>query len=316
MGKKEDLQMSDNAAAEQIIEPTKKEKICLSSYCSLSLECKKAEKESNEKIKNLKPLVKDLRANLLETLRSDKIEICVISQEQRKEADKRLAAKGLPSVPPYIRISKNSKDLKIGDSVISEAIHSVTENDLAECEIENGKDALIFCIINAVRRIIRSFNEQVKLSESVPRGIKSADVPFANEKLAEEAIRLFEESETILRSEKTKRENVAVLKKEMSTKLSSMLSYFARGNITHQRVILENMPFNLCKKVSVIKPKINFALLEDLLTSEIQDADTMKDAMKILQSNRDQITKQVLVKVSTLPSKTKVSIHLQKIKSS
>jgi hypothetical protein len=308
-----DLQMSDSIASAQIIKPTKKEKSCLSSYCALSLQVKKEEAATLEKVKTKKPLIKDIRANLLETLKESDCEILLLPHDLRKQADQRALSLGLDPIPPYIRLVKNNKDLSITSEIVAEAIASLDPNDVMENEKENVKEALVDCILASIRRLVRSYSEQIKLTESVPRCIKAADVQIASHEISEEAIRLHELSNEVLKSESTKRENITMAKKEMAQKVQQIEEYFNRGSITYQRVILENNPYNLCKRISVTKPKISFPVLTELLNSSIQKLTKKQDIIKYLE-NRDVLTKSLLTKISTIPSTTKVAIHLQKIK--
>jgi hypothetical protein len=311
---KEELQLSDAVASDQLVEPTSQEKKCLSAYCNLSLVCKKAEELALEKTKHLKPIIKDLRGKLLEALKETQCEILLIPRDLRKEADKRLASLGLPALPPYIRLIKNNKDLSINAETINDAIESLSLQDLDDLEeCENGKEALIKCVLNSLRRVLRSYSEQIKLTESVPRCIKACDVMFANEELALEAIRLHEESSTVLHTESEKRDNIAQAKHEMASKFAEVEMYFNRSSLTHQRVVLENQPYNLCKRISVIKPKLTIKLLEEMLDKGLKQLKTKQDAIKYLENNKESLIKSVLKKVETMPSTTKVKIHLQKI---
>lgn len=311
---KEELQLSDAIAHDQLIEPTPNERKCLSAYCNLSLVCKKAEQEASEQTKALKPIIKDLRAKLLDTLKETQCEILLIPHDLRKEADKRLASLSLPALPPYIRLIKNNKDLSINAETINDAIDSLNAQDLEEIEeCENGKEALIKCVLNSLRRVIRSYSEQIKLSDSVPRCIKACDVMFASEELALEAIRLHEESSIVLQTESRKRDNIAQAKHEMALKVPDIETYFNRGSLTHQRIVLENQPYNLCKRISVIKPKITLKVLEDMLDKGLKQLKTKKDAIKYIENNKELFIKNILKGVETIPSQTKVKIHLQKI---
>jgi hypothetical protein len=308
-----ELQMSDDAASAQIIEPTKKEKTVLSLYCALSLQCKKIEADASAKTKDLKPLLKDLRTGLMESLKESQQEILLIPIEIRKQADTRLASLGLPSIPPYIRLVKNNKDLSISSAIIEESIVALNAEDIMESETKNGKEALIECIMASVRRLIRSFSEQIKLCESVPRGIKAADVEHASAELCEEAIRLHETTSKISLTESQKRDSVSETKRELAAKISTVQEFFDRSNITHQRVILENNPYNLCKRISVVKSKVTLAALTEIVGGSIEGKLNKKeDAVKLL-ADRTALTKMILTKMSLLPVSTKVTIHLQKV---
>lgn len=309
MGKiEDDLMTSDTIASSQIVKPTKQEKNVLSSYCTLSLKCKKIEEKVQNEIKEKKPLIKDIKSFLMEELKTKNAEILLIPVELRKEVDLKFTSMGLPTVPPYIRNVSFVKDITVNSETVAEAISSL---DIDEVEKGmNPREAIINCILHNIKRSIRSFSEQIKLTESVPRHLKAADIEIASEEVSNEAIRLHEESETVLKTEKLKRELVSVTKKEMCDKQKVIEEYFSRSNISHQRVIIENNPYNICKRISVIKPKLSFGVIGDFLRETIPKMNNLQDLL----SQKEEIMKAVLLRLSTMPSTTKTSIHLQKLK--
>jgi hypothetical protein len=301
---RDDLEEADRVSEQQVVKPSAQEKSAISSYCSLSLQVKKIEEKLKEQVVSLKPEIKALRVALLDTVKKGDDEIFQIPQELRKHL----------AVPPYIRLVKNNKDLTITPEVISEALQAVTEADVLEAQ-GSPSEILINTILASVRRIVRSFSEQIKLTESVPRGIKPADIPFASAELSKQAIALHEHSSVVLNAEAEKRTSVAAAKAAMTEKQPSLEQFFERSGITHQRVMLDNKPFNLCRRLTVSKTKVTFKLLQDVLENVdiVKSFKTKQDILDAIKHRKQDIHKAVAAKIATLPNTSKSIIHLQRV---
>jgi hypothetical protein len=328
MGKKRTRNSSDAlleeadrvAESQKTALPTDLEKSVISSFCNLSLRCKKIESDAKTALKDIKPALKTLRSAVLDSLKLEKIEIVQIPSKMRKEASAKAAAAGLPPVPAYIRVVKNTKELTITPDIIEEAFSGLTEEDILESDAE-GVDAIVSAVISSVRRLVRSFNEQAKLTDSLPRGVKAADVEIINDALAAEAIRLHEQSSIVLNTERQKREAVSLLKAEISTKAVDVEKYFTRVNATSQRVNLENSAYNLCCRTTVTRPKVTLKILEEFLVDGLKECLqggsrkklSKQDVASTLKTKRDELQKLVVSRISTVASSSKTVVHLQRI---
>jgi hypothetical protein len=304
---REDLEEADRISEQQVVKPTPDEKAAISSFCSLSLQCKTIEEKIKTQVKDIKPEIKTLRKSILEDVKKKEYEIVQVPQEMRKHIE---------GCPPYIRLVKNNKDLTITPEVISEALQSITDEDIQEYT-GNPPDILVEAILSAVRRIVRSFSEQIKLTDSVPRGIKPADVPFADAALSKQAVQLFTHSSKVTASESEKRTAVSSAKTAMSERQTTLDAFFERSGITHQRVTLENKQYNLCRRLTVSKPKVTFKILEDVLKNldVIKTLKSKTDILDAIKNRRADIQKLLAARISTLPNSSKSVIHLQRVKS-
>jgi len=304
---REDLEEADRISEQQVVKPTAEEKAAISSFCTLSLQCKTIEEKIKTQVKEIKPEIKTLRKTILEDVKKKDHEILQVPQEMRKDIE---------GFPPYIRLVKNNKDLTITPEVISEALQSITEEDIQEYK-GNAPDILVEAILSSVRRIVRSFSEQIKLTDSVPRGIKAADVPFADTSLSKQAVQLFTHSSKVMASESEKRAAVSSAKTAMSERQATLDAFFERSGITHQRVTLENKQFNLCRRLTVSKTKVTFKILEDVLKNLdlIKNLKSKTDILEAIKHRRADIQKLVATRMSTLPNSSKSVIHLQRVKS-
>jgi len=297
----EDLRMADQVAQEQVIKPTASEKNALSAYCNLSLACKKAEAESKALLKEIKPKIRLIRKQLAELPEN------AIFKLPFKE-----------DVPKYLRVTKNTKDITITPEIIKEAFESLKSqpSDVLECEEEDCESSIILVLLANVRRLVRSYQNQTKLTDSLPRGVKDTEVPLANPRLSETAIELHEKTCLVLNTEKLKREKIASAKAEMMKKEQAVDSFFIRANMTSQRVNLENIPYNLCRRTSVLKPKLTFKILESLFLEEIKGLKAgfiNKESFIKQSSSIEEMKHSILTRIATLEPTTKINIHLQKL---
>jgi hypothetical protein len=298
----EDLRLADQVAEEQVIKPTTAEKNALSAYCTLSLVCKRAESDSKAQLAEIKPKIKLLRQEL-----SLLPENAVFKLPRKNDDD-----------PKYLRVTKNTKDISITPDILKEAFDALKSqpSDVIECEEEDCQRSIILVLLANVRRLVRSYQNQAKLTDSLPRGTKDADVPQANPRLADSALELHEKTCLVLETEKQKREKIAIAKAEMSKKEPAVDSYFVRANMTSQRVNLENTPYNLCRRTSVLKPKLTFKILEALFQEEISGLKggfSTKEDFVSQAYELENIKQSVIHRLSTLEPVTKVTIHLQKL---
>jgi hypothetical protein len=312
----EDLQESDEIHEQQKpIAPTKTEKNALSTYCSLALKIKHEEEATKTLTKDVKPALKELRKELLEDLRQG--EVFQLSQAARQKA----TAKGLPDVPTYVRLVKNNKDLTITPEIVSDVLKGISDSDIMESKHDGG-EALIDAIITGVRREIRSFSEQAKLMNAVPRGVKHADIPVANKEICEKALELHEKNCFILKAEREKRERIAQFKEDLSSKEPSIHQYFERGGISSQRIVLENVPYNLCSREREKKTKITFKLLQSSLEDGLKECilkkrtrpPTKQEIAACICEHKTELEALVTERLSSLPCEKSSKISLVRIK--
>jgi hypothetical protein len=314
------LRDSDRIAEQQLTAPNASERAALSSYCTLSLQVKKREAAAQEHVEGLKPRVKDLRSALLAALKEEGEEVFTLPLALRRDADTRAAARGLPLVPPYVRVVRSSKDVAISAEVISQVLSQLSDDDVLEAEGADGLACLVSAVLAAVRRQVRSFTEQVKLVESAPRGTRPADIPQAPLEMSRLALAMHEAGSLVLQAEREKREDVARVKHELDALTGAVEAYFARGNMTHQRVKLEGAPYNLCRRVTVQKPRLTFKALELVLADGLSECLQLRGVLDkqqlvaALRSRREEVQRAVASRIATLPTTTKTLIHLQRVK--
>lgn len=260
------LNEADNEAATQkVVAATSEEKQDISKFCSLKLKAQKIIAKTRELVKPLKPEIKQSRAELLEFMKKNELEIAKVPEDARKDG----GAKG-EAVPKYLRLVKNSKDVTITPEVVKEALDLLTDEDIESSEQSAGHDAFIECFINCTRRLIRSFNEQVKLTNTLPRGQSQENMPLLKGPIKSSAIQLHEKSSIVGKTEKKKREDIKQLNEDIETQTGKVKEYFERCGLNKQRIHVENATYNLCKKENAKRPKITLAILENILQDSLK----------------------------------------------
>jgi len=304
---------------EELLKPSSSEKQNLSSYCNLSLKSKVLTESTKEKLKESKELLKSLRDQLNESMKD--FDVVVIPQEFRHKKNNDLQKEGKPELPPYIRKVRNNKDNTITNDIIKECIDNLNPDEILESQEEDGPDALLDVLLQSIRRSIRTFTEQVRLCDSIPRGSKAADVPFASSKQIKLASELHDISTTILMTESEKRDVLVDLKEKMKVRQPEIEAYFERTNINSQRIILENCPYNLIRRITVCKPKVNIKKIQtiimetinEIITNKSKNIPTKENLKNNISELKETLHSVISSKIINIPSTTKTDIYLKRI---
>ena len=316
------LQAADEEVAKVAVKPSDEERRALSVYCEKSLKCKQRQTEIKNSVKQMKTQVTDLRKALTQSMKLSGKDCFVIPKLMLRKAEEEAQRKKFVLPPAYLRIKTNSKDLSITDDVITEAIDSLSDQDIADQEVLSGKGALAKAIIDIVRRNIREYKEQFIMTPSIPRGVRHVDIDDADEDVARMAIELFFLQQTITEKESGGKGDLSELKEIMKVVEPKVDSFFVRGNFTSQRVQLGEQPYTLVRRVAQTKPRVNFKMLETMVTQGIDDIfthiktkkDTKEEVVVKIVSNpnaREDLKRLLLSRFASIPSTTKISIHLK-----
>lgn len=304
---REKMEEADQIASEQqIIKPTESEKNAISKFCALSLKAKKIQSETKDSTKDTKPDIKKLRAQLLKEMKSNAYEIVKINHDNKE-------------IPSYLRIIKNVKEVNITPEVIEEAFENLQEEDITEILEDKPEDAIVDAVLANVRRIIRSFNEQPKLTDSLPRGLKASEIKAADETISKDAAALFLKSTEVLKKEKHKRDVLGTLKQDIEKTKHELQPFFENRNLTSQRVNFENTPYNICYRKTVDRPKITLKVLESLIRESLNDTlnskkKSTKSIEKIFIEKKMDFLNSLQTKIGTIETKEKSTLHLRGLK--
>lgn len=306
---REKMEEADQIASEQQpVKPTDSEKNAISKFCALSLKAKKIQVETKESVKEIKPEIKKLRASLLVGLKTKTSDIFQIKTENKE-------------VPSFLRLFKNVKELNITSEVIEEAFEELKDEDIQELLTEDTspEEAIVKAVLANVRRIIRSFNEQPKLTDSLPRGVKIGEVQTADEALSQNAVLLYEKSTHVLKQEKQKRDTLSSLKEELDKTKQELEPFFEIRNLTSQRINFENTTYNICYRKTVERPKITIKLLDSLIRQSLADTlstkkKTSKSLDKLFIEKKMDFLNSLQTRIGTIEAKEKTILHLRGLK--
>jgi hypothetical protein len=274
------------------------------------LEESKRKQESSERessVKELRHVQKQLKAELTAILQKTEKKVVALTKAACKSYGDMCLKNNHLSLPPILRIVRTNKDLTITPEVIQEAIECITEEDLKDAaasasSTENRKKEIMkSAILTNLRRIIRSYNESLKLLSSLPRTESLYDVDEADTETSEKMFKMWSTEQTI--KDLLKENKVVSNNSEIKAKVES---YFIRTGLTAQRIIVEGKPFRLVRRVSIQKPKIGIGKFEAILNETLE---TSKDL------NLNTLIKNLQIQLTSQPPETKSVVSLCSIKS-
>lgn len=303
--------------------PTQEEKQLITQYCNLSLKSKKITESTKEKVKENKEKIKSLREELQNNMKNE--DIVVLPQEKRRKLNEDLVREGKPEIPCYIRKIRTNKDIVITNEIIQECVHNFNAEDIFESSYQDGPDALVDVIISNIKRCVRSFSETIKLSDAIPKGIKPADISYANDSLTKAAFEFYETKFNVQDIENEKRDTISEIKSQLKHKQPEIEKYFNNANLNSQRIILESCSYNLVRRQTIIKPKVNLTKLEEIVRESVNELITKKYTYKTVPNKmmmkghvsdenvRTALNNLISSKILSLPSTTKSDIFLKRI---
>ena len=304
----------------EVVRPSAEELTAISTFCKAEVKRRQAEVQLSEEIKLLRVQQKTLKAQLTK----DITKLCVsdaagmpkcvsISKDDAKKFELLAKEQSIERLEPYARIVQVNKDSSITPEVIQEALENVSTEDLEEAATaaaEEGqatsKTTIRHLVLTNIRRIIRSYTETLKLSDSLPRGSTVYDVLDAPEDIADRMWKLWCVDQKIKKNLVRKKPVEVSSESSLKTKIEA---FFIRTGLTAQRIVVEGHPYRLVRRISVRKPKIGVGRFEQILDASLEESqvDNMKnfkplDFMKALQ-----------IQLSSVPAESKSNVVLCKI---
>jgi len=306
----------------EVVRPSSEELTAISTFCKAEVKRRQAEVQLSEEIKLLRVQQKTLKMQLTK----DITKICTsesanavmpkcvaISKEDAKKFELFAKEESIEPLEPYARIIQVNKDSSITPEVIQEALENVSTEDLEEAATAAAEDGQVtskttirHLVLTSIRRIIRSYTETLKISDSLPRGSTVYDVLDAPQEIADRMWKLWCVDQKIKKNLVRKKPVEVTYESSLKTKIES---FFIRTGLTAQRIVVEGHPYRLVRRISVRKPKIGVGRFEQILDASLEetDVDNMKnfkplDFMKTLQ-----------IQLSSVPAESKSNVVLCKI---
>lgn len=309
------------SAHEQSLKPpvlSDAERQAMRQFCLQSLRLKQQQEAFKQERKDLSTQVKDNRAKLQEWMRSQGCKCFVMPRQVFKEAEQELSGGGLPSVPPYLRMQRNTSDSAITPAVAESAIMDLDDQSVLE-RIDDGAlpfDALVKAIVDAARNSVRSVKESIALSESIEKGMKPLEVEEVPSDIAQLMIDMHKAQQKSKATSSVQREasaDVSSALKKLQPTVASVLDKTGRSS---QQVTLDGMQgqHRIVKRVSSRAQKVTLSLFEDVVAKTLKSLplDTSNGG-SLLQSFRPvkkQLVRAVQLKLNSLPKKESVKVSL------
>ena len=272
---RENLAEAESAAHQaQAVKPDAKELKAIKDFCAEEVARRALTAEASANLKALRATQKDVKGALLKALKEASVLQMAISKDDAARLDAEAAARGLPSMPRYLRLVQTNKDATITAEVIQESLEGLSLNDISEATKGPAEPVLAVkeAVLQALRRAIRSYTESARLMTSLPRGTDVYEALTAPESVVTLMWTLWTNERQIKNVLETKKVDPEVAKHQISLK-ETIEAYFVRTGLTAQRLVVEGRPYRLVRRVSVRKPKVGIGKLQAMLDVALKDMD-------------------------------------------
>jgi hypothetical protein len=306
---------------EQTLHPpilSESERQAMRQFCLQSLRLKEQQSHFKDERKDLASKVKQDRAKLHEWMRAQGSKCFVMPRAIYKDAEQELSGGGLPAVPPYLRMQRNTSDAAITPAVAESAIMDLDDQSVLE-RIESGVsplDALTKTIVDAARNSVRSVKEAVALSESLEKGVKAMEVEEVPPDIARLMVDMHKAQQQTKAKSATQREATSDLNSTLKRLQPTVASVLDKTGRNTQQVTLDGVQGNhrIVKRVSARAPKVTLTLFEEAVTKVLRsvpiDASSGATLLASFRSVRKQVVKGVQLKLNALPKKETVKVSL------
>lgn len=294
------------------------ERQAMRQFCLQNLRLKQEQEKFKAKRKEHATLVKQHRAKLHEWMRSQQGKCFVMPRTVFREAERELGGGGLPNVPAYLRLQRNTSDAAITPAVAESSIMDLDDRAILD-RIEQGADplkALCDAILDAARLSVRSVKEAVALSESIEKGLKPLEVEEVPEDIARLMVQMHtaqqkSKAQSAVQREATSDVNSTI--KRLQPTVAHVLDKTGRNS---QQVTLDGVKgrHRIVKRTSARAPKVTLTLFEQALANTIKSVplDTSNTSAMLLsfRSLRKQIVKGVQLTLNAVPKKETSKVAL------
>ena len=296
----------------QVVKPDVTELDAIKRFCSAEVKFREDSATSTAELKDLRLQQKNLKLDILKDFKGTN-KCLALSKADALRLDTDSATAGIDNVPRFLRLLQSNKDATITTEIIQEALESITTEDVREASLANPEDtrlAIRNLVLTNVRRLIRSYTETMKISESVQRGMNIYDVPELSIDSSTKMWTIWSLDKTIKRTLESKKQEKDVTEKHNELK-EKIEGYFIRTGLTAQRIVVSGKPYKLTRRVSVRKPKIGIGKIEKLLDDVLEN----ETLFKTFDNFRPQdLIRCLQIQLTSVPPETKSTIVLSSIK--
>lgn len=301
---------------------TEAEKAALRNFCVSSLKVKEAQTKASASRKDHAKKVKERRTQLHEWIKEQDSRCFTLPRELYRKADEELGKEGLPTLPPYIRLQRNTADATITAAVTESAIMNITDAEIREQVELHGKNpmqALIAAIVDGARNTIRSTKEAVALSDKLERGQRDIDITEVPPDIAKLMLEMHKHAAKAKQKTSDLKEKTATTSaklKELEPLVSQTLDKTGRNSQTVQLDGVKGR--HTIKKTCTAKaPRVTLKLFEENLSTTIAgmglETRTLERLLESFNSSRKELVKRLQLRLTSLPKKESTSVKLVSI---
>ena len=299
-------------------EVTTREKKALKEFCLASIEQKRVAEETKQQKKAETAAAKVAKEELDEWLRKQGSRCFAIPKARYKEIEQQLSAKGLPPLPAYVRLKKQTSDSTISPNAVEECIQELTWESV-EAAASSGStplERIAHAITETLRKNIRTCRESVQMSESLEKGTKALEVPdIQDEEAIQSMLKLHvaqHQAKAIGQATKAQETQAKEELKKLEAVVDKVLT---KTNRTAQPIALEGTEgvHKIVKKTSARASKLTLGAFQEFVTESLDQlnlGETDKEAWAVIQRERATLTKLILLKINSMPKKEETKIKL------
>ena len=264
--------------------------------------------------------VKDKRARLQEWIRSQDSKCFVIPRARFQEAERELSAQGMPSLPPYLRLQRNTTDAAITNAVAETAVMDLDVEILKEYAQEKDLvTALKEAIVQGARISIRSSKEAVALAPSQEKGVRPIDIPEVPEDIAEEMIAMFRAQQSAKATGSMIREKTTDISSSIKTLQPQVAEVLKKTGRTSQQIQLDGVKglHKIVRKETSKSQKVTIKVFEEAVSNVLSSmrfrTRNLEDFIASYEQHKKDIVKRVQLQLSSMPKTTTTTVKLSTI---
>ena len=319
-----DIQETESILSAKSIPPpvlSENDREVIRQFCAQSLQLKTSTRDLREERKKWNDKTKAKRKYLQDWIRENGKGKCfVLPRDLYHESEDALSKSGLPSIPPYLRLQRNTTDANITPAVAETAVLDVEPDNLRELAREKKPlEALVHAIVDSARNSIRTHRESIALANSLEKGTKALDIPELPKEIAKEMVEMHEaqsRSKVLGQKFKARTSDANANVKKLQPKVAEILD---KAGTTSQPVKLQGGQMHRIVKTNTARScKVNIKMFEEAVSETVQtlglEADTIDAVIKSFMPRRKELIKRVQLKLASAPKKATTSVKLVPVK--
>jgi hypothetical protein len=296
-------------------EVSAREKKALREFCLTSLEQKRLAEEAKAQKKEDTLVVKTARTELDEWIRKQGSKCFSIPKQRYKELEAELSAKGIPPMPCYVRLKKQTSDSTISPATVEESIQEVCWEAVEAAE-GSPLERIAKAIVDTLRKNIRTTRESIQLSESLEKGTKHLEVPDLDEEAIQHVLKLHTaqyHAKQITQATKGAEQESKTELKKLEGVVDKVLT---KTNRTAQPITLEGVEgtHKIVKKTSARSEKLTLGTFQEIVVEALEQLElgdsSPQATWAALEKQKSTLIKLLLLKINSIPKKESTNIKL------